>query len=52
MGFLANNDAKDTLSNVEKWRESTTLKWEVKSPSSESRLFAGFDEELLNAMET
>ena len=52
MAFLANNDAKDTLSNVVKYRQSTTLKWEVESPRSESRLFAGFDEDILDAMET
>ena len=42
LSYLANNDAKDTLSNVVLYRKSTTLKWEVEKPAEDSRLFAGF----------
>ena len=52
LSYLVNNDAKDTLSNVVIYRQSTPLQWEVDSPGSESRLFAGFDQDLLDAMAT
>ena len=52
LSYLVNNDAKDTLSNVVIYGQSTPLRWEVDSPRSESRLFAGFGQDLLDAMAT